>query len=134
MESVLLLCHIIAITTTTPYPENSTLKDSHVNSTNPGFTSGICPTATSPYGWHFVLPNSGGVESTFISNQCTFLYAGFVSNFIYGSRYIQVFLYTPGPDTLLRCSTVVSCPQTVINLSHVCYNPPPSTTAGSPVR
>lgn len=116
--------HIIAITTATPYPGNATLKDSQVNSTNPGFAPGTCPVGPYPYGWHFILPNIGSTQSTFVSIQCTFLYAGVVSDFIYGANPNQVFLYTPGPDTLLGCSAVVSGPQTTINLSHVCYNPP----------
>jgi len=96
----------------------ATLHDAHVGATNPGFTTGECPSsADGTWGWHFVLP---GDDTDFLSISATFLHEGTVTSFISQPTGKHAYFYTHQADTLLGATAMVDGPQTWFNLSHVC--------------
>ena len=107
----------------------ATLHDAHVGATNPGFSTGTCPSSASgSWGWHFVLPED---DTTFVSIRVTFLHEGVVTSFISHPTGKHAYVYTHQADTLLGASAMVDGSQTRFNLSHVCTGQPPATTVPS---
>lgn len=95
------------------------LKTAHINSTNPGFKVGSCPSSSDGklYSWHFVLPDS---SSAFISINCTFKQAGTNTKMIQVPTAKHAYVYTPTPDMLLGAWATVSGVDAWFVLSHVC--------------
>ena len=109
----------------------ATLHSDHVGATNPGFTTGACPSSSDgTWGWHFVLPDG---DTDFLSISATFLHEGTVTSFISQPTGKHAYVYTHQADTLLGATAMVEGTQTWFNLSHVCTGTtekvdPPTTT------
>jgi hypothetical protein len=115
-----------------PIGTPATLHGAHVGATNPGFSTGTCPSSASgSWGWHFVLPDD---DTTFVSISATFLHEGIVTSFISQPTGKHAYVYTHQADTLLGATAMVDGSETSFNLSHVCAGvdeTPPSTTVPS---
>lgn len=107
-----------------------------IGSTNPGFTAGTCPNSSTgeEYGWAFVAPGAGTVIE---SLRVEFASAGAVTFFVPGSTAAQAYMFTPGPDEIVRATATVSGPdpdQVTVELVFVCSpdsvpEPDPTPTA-----
>ena len=114
---------------------NATLNPAHVGATNPGFSTGSCPTPPAGqegwYGWHFIMPGN----ENFLSLSVTFQNAGTISADPFPGVFVahpdnsHAYIWTPGPDTLLGGTATSSGSQTSFNLSHVCTPPYQPLTA-----
>ncbi len=102
---------------------NASLKAVHVGSTNPGFTTGDCP--SEGWGWHFVLP---GNTSNFVFVKATFQNEGVVTAFVSSPTAKHAYVFTSGPDTLLGAVAQVTGTDDEFVLSHVCTGPAVTTT------
>jgi hypothetical protein len=93
----------------------ATLHSDHIGATNPGFTSGTCPSsANGTWGWHFVLP---GDDTSFVSISVTFEHEGTVTSFISHPSAKHAYVYTHQADKLLGATAMVDGEE------------PPTTTA-----
>ncbi|CAF1306219.1 unnamed protein product [Rotaria sp. Silwood1] len=69
-----------ATTTLAPGTQKAFLKVAHMNSMNPGFQTGQCPSSPDGrYGWHLLLQ---GTSTSFVSISCLFKSAGVVTSMI----------------------------------------------------
>ena len=121
-SSIIFIFHAKGVASAT-----ASLKAAHIGSVNPGFTTGDCPLSPDgdQYGWHFVFP---GTKTSFVSISCFFEKAGKIIKMIQVPSNKHAYVFTPGPDKLQSAYAVVSGPDTVFLLSHICT---PATPAPS---
>lgn len=137
--TVLTFLLLVLIGVTSAFAANATLNPAHIGATNPGFSTGSCPTPPAGqegwWSWHFIVPG----DENFTSLSVTFEDAGtFSTNSFPGGVFVaspdnsHAYIWTPTPDRLLAASGTTDGTRTQFNLSHVCggtYNLPVEKTA-----
>lgn len=147
---------------TTTATGSATLKSAHVGATNPGFSTGDCPSNTTDFsgdwGWHFVFQGSttdfvtltvtfdapphtdvsGGVDSNPADNLTisgNAVGAGGTEAFVSHPDAKHAYVFTPGPDYMLLSGSATTSGTDLdqeFNLSHVCTGTTPTTTTAPP--
>ncbi len=110
----------------------ATVKESHIGSTNPGFSQGDCP--SDGWGWHFVLP---GNSTDFVQLTATFTGDRETVTLVaeeYEPTEKHAYVYTDGPGWELAASeALVTGSGRTYNLSHVCTGSDEEATTTIPI-